>query len=976
MNIKNPSEYFLDKNYSSTSNTCAVCLDFSASGKSSIPNKQYDMPSSGISGIISSIGNFWQTSGYGYLDNNYISLTKTGSEISFESGTYFMVYNNLTNGGCTLLSTINTGILNGYNYNLGFELGVTANNCLYFEYYDSDGPKCFTSDKYLSNKNSIFLSMGKDIVSFGYYDFFKNKVNLYSVNITLNSIFSPSSLYIGKNPNNTFSFNKQFTGYIEQFLIFNSQTMGEKDISCVNSGFLYNLIPSYTGTYITNFSGVTGYTTGSYVYFSGVTGKQLTSAGLVTNKFCITYSGQSVQDMTGVLTGIKVTPQYGIVSTINTGFFPTNVIYKTGYSLIDYGKSIINIISTVRNTDHLSIYIPDSGYNPYYYNNVSTKYDYVKNRFSYFETSNQINANYLVFVNGLNYVSGLTNTIVTPYANIINQTRDYYVDSNNTIILNGSYSSNDNVQIDYITGDINTGLYIENFYLGCSGTKEVKNLMNYSENLSANWAGGIAGATLLTNKEISPNSTNTATMFSGLYNTAQYIVSPGFSTENYGKYTFSIYAKSGNCKYCALRIQGGYPSIVDAVFDLSNGTVSKTDMNAGGNPNGKFGPPNASITKIGNSSWYRLSLSTAVDTWGQIVNLVSFNSNNIVLDGTDVITNRYGYIWGAQFESGSSLGEYVSTNGSVNSSYSLPWDSNKYNIFYNGQKLSTGDCFQLNTGITNIIQSNLAYTTGNNLLSYSNNFNKWYGYFMLPLNLKRDAIDPYGNYNNAWSFPLTGCNGNGGSWGGFICTEALSSAPIAKHGDILTASVWLKTDNPNGFQFIKIGFNDCAGQSQPVNTNWQRFSYTYTFDATCSTGPRGFQVVVVKNNGLPTGNVFIYGAQLEKGSSMNSYNETYNTTSSIVTSGIYLSQVSPIFSGSSGNLYALPRNFNINITGTGNSLYNTPKFYNEYSEVYKNGIRLNLNDDYIEVASGTLVANPAIFDKNVNLIYNNNDLFS
>jgi hypothetical protein len=52
------------------------------------------------------------------------------------------------------------------------------------------------------------------------------------------------------------------------------------------------------------------------------------------------------------------------------------------------------------------------------------------------------------------------------------------------------------------------------------------------------------------------------------------------------------------------------------------------------------------------------------------------------------------------------------------------------------------------------------------------------------------------------------------------------------------------------------------------------------------------------------------------------------------------------------------------------------KFYNNYSQVYKNGVRQRLNFDYIENGAFTLNNGSGILDIKNNSIYNNDQLFN
>ena len=82
-----------------------------------------------------------------------------------------------------------------------------------------------------------------------------------------------------------------------------------------------------------------------------------------------------------------------------------------------------------------------------------------------------------------------------------------------------------------------------------------------------------------------------------------------------------------------------------------------------------------------------------------------------------------------------------------------------------------------------------------------------------------------------------------------------------------------------------------------------------------------------------------------------------------------------IFDNNSGQLFALPRNFQTEITGGTQTFYNLPIFYDNFSEVYKNGQRLAVEQDYLELGQYDINSGQGIFDTKPYLLYNNSDLF-
>jgi hypothetical protein len=112
-------------------------------------------------------------------------------------------------------------------------------------------------------------------------------------------------------------------------------------------------------------------------------------------------------------------------------------------------------------------------------------------------------------------------------------------------------------------------------------------------------------------------------------------------------------------------------------------------------------------------------------------------------------------------------------------------------------------------------------------------------------------------------------------------------------------------------------------------------------------------------------NLFINGQKLCSGAH-------YNIDGNV----IYFNVNSAIFSGISGRLTLVSLNHDYNLTGSQKNLFHTErKYFEEYSQVYKNGIRQQNYGDYLEISKLNILSGKAIFDTRPNLIYNNNTLF-
>jgi hypothetical protein len=86
---------------------------------------------------------------------------------------------------------------------------------------------------------------------------------------------------------------------------------------------------------------------------------------------------------------------------------------------------------------------------------------------------------------------------------------------------------------------------------------------------------------------------------------------------------------------------------------------------------------------------------------------------------------------------------------------------------------------------------------------------------------------------------------------------------------------------------------------------------------------------------------------------------------------IIFDQNSYKYTGVSGKLVGITKSSDLTITGSGN-LFNVD-FYS-FSEIYKNGVRQVLNNDYLELASIDSNTGKRFFDQKSDIIYNNNTL--
>jgi hypothetical protein len=172
------------------------------------------------------------------------------------------------------------------------------------------------------------------------------------------------------------------------------------------------------------------------------------------------------------------------------------------------------------------------------------------------------------------------------------------------------------------------------------------NLVLRSEEFdNASWAK--VGSTVTANTGTAPDGAATADLLTRTTTGVSYATQTFTKAASAIQYTFTVFAKQSVGNFCALRVQGTYPSRVDVVFNLSSATVSTAATVFG-----SFTGPSASITPYANG-WYRLTVTGTSDAVVALQVLTSFNSNGTVADGTDSVSNSAGLLWGAQLEAGS-----------------------------------------------------------------------------------------------------------------------------------------------------------------------------------------------------------------------------------------------------------------------------------------------------------------------------------
>ena len=165
--------------------------------------------------------------------------------------------------------------------------------------------------------------------------------------------------------------------------------------------------------------------------------------------------------------------------------------------------------------------------------------------------------------------------------------------------------------------------------------------------------------TVTANQTTAPSGELTADKLSRTSTAANYV--SGLSSKSASSQldaVSSVFVKQGQGDFIAFRAQGSYPNRADAIFQFSNETL--TTSVAGSN----FSVTSSQVQDYGNG-WYRLSIVYNTDTAATLASLLSPRATSGPVDATDTSTTAFAYVWGVQFEEGSTLSSYIETGSAA-----------------------------------------------------------------------------------------------------------------------------------------------------------------------------------------------------------------------------------------------------------------------------------------------------------------------
>ena len=177
----------------------------------------------------------------------------------------------------------------------------------------------------------------------------------------------------------------------------------------------------------------------------------------------------------------------------------------------------------------------------------------------------------------------------------------------------------------------------------------VTNLLLQSEDFSTTWS--TTRASVSANSIAAPNGTLTADTLTADGTTLQHNVAQSASFSATGDKTYSVFAKAGTNNFMQMLVGGNVN--VYANFDLSTGTIGDVGTQS-----------TADIASLGDG-WYRCQLTTSQTNPTSVVIGLVAASNSIRAESNSLSTSIY--LWGAQLEQSSTVGEYIPTTSTINS---------------------------------------------------------------------------------------------------------------------------------------------------------------------------------------------------------------------------------------------------------------------------------------------------------------------
>jgi hypothetical protein len=504
--------------------------------------------------------------------------------------------------------------------------------------------------------------------------------------------------------------------------------------------------------------------------------------------------------------------------------------------------------------------------------------------------------------------------------------------------------------------DATTGAQLVTFTRASSGTfvgsdglvrSAVTNLVLRSEEFETTWAN--TESTEASNVETAPNGTLTADKL-----IPDVGVTSGQFRQDVSKaatatiYTCSVYGKAAEFNRLSIRVEhnGSTGNRADVGFSLSNGSVVSAATALG-----TFSDASATATSV-SAGWYRFTLSFTSSTETSLrVRLFGFDSS-LPCNGTSGI-----YLWGAQLEQSSTVGEYIPTTSTINSaprfdhnpttgeSLGLLVEEARTNLLLRSEEFDNASWGKNNVTVTaNVAIAPDGTTTADKLIADNGIA---VGSTRLTQSITKAAA--------ATTYTLSVFAKTGDVGTGSLQLVAVDSASIVNNAGA-TFSTTLGTITvaaaPNGL------FSAASATITPFANDWYRCTLTFTTSIETSIQARLLSRLPAPGDG--TSGIYLWGAQLEAGAFPTSYipTTTATVTRSADVASISGSNFSSWYRQDEGTVFnsVLPRGSNVAYStfsdGTSSNRFQL------YAE--NNGVLLRTS------ASGS-AANNSIGNQSVNL---------
>jgi hypothetical protein len=469
MSAKTGTLYFLE-NFSSL-NTGNYILHYRFNGldaglnvPNSSPYSEYEdfylkvISGSSFSFVPPGGSGFFHKSGYGFFTGSRIlQVNNFGSGFDYEFNGFGFSF--VASGKGVIFSNIEKDFYKNATIYKGFSFGINDANRLYFENRSDNNLYSYVLDEPLGENNCLFVSYSNGNLSLGKQNFFSQGVVSKDFFLEAPILTGSKSWNIGGITGNSNNFyNKNFSGYLDEFLFF-SEPVDQFNSSLLASGFIYEPVTSgFISGYVTGYE-ITGYNSIYTGISSGITGYTINPTGLVEDEFGNKYTGYTEEPIYYIESGIIQVPISGeVVYPIFTGLSTELVFDESYYSSFGMSKGV-------------SVYNLDTGnvFSWTYESNTGEFLNTFANSQSYYPSLDRINlgfflnntnSNFVFYLNGIMQNSGSGYYSGDFYDQKIVLERDYFT-SGKFIYSTGGYSLGDEAYVEYL--DFSEIEIIDNF---------------------------------------------------------------------------------------------------------------------------------------------------------------------------------------------------------------------------------------------------------------------------------------------------------------------------------------------------------------------------------------------------------------------------------------------------------------------------------------------------------------------------------